>query len=150
MQLVIRDLSKTYPSGTRALHDVSLTIPRGMFGLLGPNGAGKSTLMRSIATLQGIDAGTMKFGDVDIVAVGSANEALSKLQEKHFDCMVLDLGLQKGDDMTGFDLLEKVKSDPDNHDLPIIIYTGRDLSWEDETKIKKYAETIIVKDVKSP
>jgi CheY-like chemotaxis protein/signal transduction histidine kinase len=88
--------------------------------------------------------------DVDIVAVGSANEALSRLQEKHFDCMVLDLGLQKGDDMTGFDLLEKVKSDPDNHDLPIIIYTGRDLSQEDETKIKKYAETIIVKDVKSP
>ena len=63
--------------------------------------------------------------------------------------MVLDLGLQKGD-MSGFDLLEKVKSDPDNHDLPIIIYTGRDLSQEDETKIKKYAETIIVKDVKSP
>jgi HAMP domain-containing protein/CheY-like chemotaxis protein/GAF domain-containing protein len=87
--------------------------------------------------------------DVDIVAVGSATEALGRLHEKHFDCMVLDLGLQKGD-MTGFDLLEKVKSDPDNHDLPIIIYTGRDLSQEDETKIKKYAETIIVKDVKSP
>src|SRR3979409_1011689 len=52
--------------------------------------------------------------------------------------------------MSGFDLLEKVKSDPDNHDLPIIIYTGRELSPEDETKIRKYAETIIVKDVKSP
>jgi len=63
--------------------------------------------------------------------------------------MVLDLGLHSGA-MSGFDLLEKVKSDPDNHDLPIIIYTGRDLGWEDETKIKKYAETIIVKDVKSP
>ena len=87
--------------------------------------------------------------DVDITAVGSAEEALGKLQGKHFDCMVLDLGLHSGD-MTGFDLLEKVKSDPDNHDLPIIIYTGKDLSQEDETKIKKYAETIIVKDVKSP
>ncbi|HMG69620.1 MAG TPA: HAMP domain-containing protein [Gemmatimonadaceae bacterium] len=88
--------------------------------------------------------------DVDIIAVGSAEEALTRLQEKHFDCMVLDLGLQSGGEMSGFDLLEKVKSDPDNHDLPIIIYTGKDLSPEDETKIKKYAETIIVKDVKSP
>ena len=87
--------------------------------------------------------------DVDITAVGSAEEAISRLHEKHFDCMVLDLGLHSGD-MSGFDLLEKVKSDSDNHDLPIIIYTGKDLSREDETKIKKYAETIIVKDVKSP
>jgi HAMP domain-containing protein/CheY-like chemotaxis protein/signal transduction histidine kinase len=88
--------------------------------------------------------------DVDIIAVGSAEEALTRLHEKHFDCMVLDLGLQSGGEMSGFDLLEKVKSDPDNHDLPIIIYTGKDLSPDDETKIKKYAETIIVKDVKSP
>ncbi len=87
--------------------------------------------------------------DVDITAVASAEEALTKLHEKHFDCMVLDLGLHSSD-MSGFDLLEKVKSDPDNHDLPIIIYTGKELSQEDETKIKKYAETIIVKDVKSP
>ncbi len=63
--------------------------------------------------------------------------------------MVLDLGL-KNSGMSGFDLLEKVKSDPENHDLPIIIYTGTELSPEDETRIKKYAETIIVKDVKSP
>jgi len=88
--------------------------------------------------------------DVEISAVGSPEEALARLQEKHFDCMVLDLGLRAGSDMSGFDLLERVKSDPDNHDLPIIIYTGKDLSPEDETKIKKYAETIIVKDVKSP
>ena len=87
--------------------------------------------------------------DVDIIAVGSAEEALGKLHERHFDCMVLDLGLRTGD-MSGFDLLEKVKLDPDNHDLPIIIYTGKELSPGDETKIKKYAETIIVKDVKSP
>ena len=52
--------------------------------------------------------------------------------------------------MTGFDLLEKVKSDPDNHDLPIIIYTGKELSQKEETEIRKYAETIILKDVKSP
>jgi CheY-like chemotaxis protein len=87
--------------------------------------------------------------DVEISAVGSANEALEQLNQKHFDCMVLDLGLKAGD-MSGFDLLEKVKSDPDKQDLPIIIYTGKELSPEDETKIRKYAETIIVKDVKSP
>ena len=87
--------------------------------------------------------------DVDITAVASAEEALAKLHEKHFDCMVLDLGLHTGD-MSGFDLLEKVKSDDQNHDLPVIIYTGKALNQEEETRIKKYAETIILKDVKSP
>lgn len=66
MELKLAGVSKTYPNGTRALRDVTLTIPRGMYGLLGPNGAGKSTLMRSLATLQDIDAGTMTFGDIDI------------------------------------------------------------------------------------
>ncbi|MEX2110253.1 MAG: HAMP domain-containing protein [Gemmatimonadaceae bacterium] len=86
--------------------------------------------------------------DVEIVAVGSAEDAMLQLDNRHFDCMVLDLGL-KGE-MSGFDLLEKVKSDDEKRDLPIIIYTGRDLSQQDETRIKKYAETIILKDVKSP
>ena len=63
MQLVIRNLSKTYPNGTQALKDVSLEVPPGMFGLLGPNGAGKSTLMRIIATLQEPDEGAIRFGD---------------------------------------------------------------------------------------
>jgi ABC-2 type transport system ATP-binding protein len=57
MQLLINGLSKTYSNGVRALHDVSLTLPNGMFGLLGPNGAGKSSLMRTIATLQEADSG---------------------------------------------------------------------------------------------
>jgi len=57
MPLRIENLAKTYPNGTQALRDVSLTIPQGMFGLLGPNGAGKSTLMRILATLQEADAG---------------------------------------------------------------------------------------------
>ena len=58
MELLIRDLSKTYANGVQALDAVSLSIPSGMFGLLGPNGAGKSTLMRTLATLQEADAGT--------------------------------------------------------------------------------------------
>jgi CheY-like chemotaxis protein len=65
-----------------------------------------------------------------------------------FDCMVLDLGLSGGTD--GFELLETVKSDPAMADLPIIIYTGKDLSQAEETRLRKFAETIIVKDVKSP
>jgi ABC-type multidrug transport system ATPase subunit len=65
--LIIEGVSKTYPNGVRALQDVSLTIPAGMFGLLGPNGAGKSTLMRTIATLQEPDSGRITFGDVDVL-----------------------------------------------------------------------------------
>ncbi|MFN0178626.1 MAG: ABC transporter ATP-binding protein, partial [Gemmatimonadales bacterium] len=67
MQLVIDRLSKTYPNGVQALDNISLTIGAGMFGLLGPNGAGKSTLMRTIATLQLPDAGTIRFGDIDVL-----------------------------------------------------------------------------------
>jgi ABC-2 type transport system ATP-binding protein len=65
MELQIQNLSKTYANSVHALKDVTLTIPRGMFGLLGPNGAGKSTLMRTIATLQEPDQGSIYFGDID-------------------------------------------------------------------------------------
>lgn len=65
--LVIEGLTHTYEDGTRALDGVSLHVPKGMFGLLGPNGAGKSTLMRAVATLQRPTAGTIRFGDVDVV-----------------------------------------------------------------------------------
>ena len=67
MELQIRNLSKTYANGVHALKDVTLTIRPGMFGLLGPNGAGKSTLMRIIATLQEPDAGSIRFGDIDVL-----------------------------------------------------------------------------------
>jgi ABC-2 type transport system ATP-binding protein len=65
--LSIHNLSKTYGNGVRALQDVSLEIPKGMFGLLGPNGAGKSTLMRTIATLQAPDSGTIAFDGIDVL-----------------------------------------------------------------------------------
>ncbi|HVG44369.1 MAG TPA: ABC transporter ATP-binding protein [Longimicrobium sp.] len=67
MELVIEHLWKTYPNGVAALRDVSLDIPRGLFGLLGPTGAGKSTLMRILATLQEADAGSARLGDVDVL-----------------------------------------------------------------------------------
>lgn len=65
--LSIKHLSKTYSNGVRALNNVSLDIPVGMFGLLGPNGAGKSTLMRTIATLQEADEGTISLGELDVL-----------------------------------------------------------------------------------
>jgi ABC-type multidrug transport system ATPase subunit len=67
MQLVIRGLSKTYKGGVRALKDVNLTLTNGMFGLLGPNGAGKSSLMRTIATLQEADEGTIFLDGIDVL-----------------------------------------------------------------------------------
>jgi ABC-2 type transport system ATP-binding protein len=65
--LIIENLTHVYGNGTRALDEVSLTIPRGMYGLLGPNGAGKSTLMRTIATLQAPTSGHIRFGDIDVL-----------------------------------------------------------------------------------
>jgi ABC-type multidrug transport system ATPase subunit len=67
MELKIQGLSKTYANGVKALDNVSLTIPHGMYGLLGPNGAGKSTLMRTLATLQEPDSGSATLGDLDIL-----------------------------------------------------------------------------------
>jgi HAMP domain-containing protein/CheY-like chemotaxis protein len=87
-------------------------------------------------------------GDVEIVAVGSSEEALAALEsEAPFDCMVLDLKLPK---MTGFALLEKIKTDERSHSLPVIVYTGKELTRREETKLKRYAETIVVKDARSP
>ena len=68
MKLEIKNLNKTYPNGVQALKNVSLTIEKGMFGLLGQNGAGKSTLMRTIATLQDADSGSIHFNDIDVIA----------------------------------------------------------------------------------
>ena len=67
MKLIIQNLSKTYPNGTRALTDINLEIPTGLFGLLGPNGAGKSSLMRTIATLQDADTGSIMLDDLDVM-----------------------------------------------------------------------------------
>ena len=67
MKLVINSLSKTYPNGVQAIKDVSLTLTNGMFGLLGPNGAGKSSLMRTIATLQEADSGSIFLDELDVL-----------------------------------------------------------------------------------
>jgi len=67
MELQIKNLSKQYSNGVVALNDVTLSIGKGMFGLLGPNGAGKSSLMRTLATLQDADSGTMTLGEIDVM-----------------------------------------------------------------------------------
>jgi ABC-2 type transport system ATP-binding protein len=67
MELTIKNLSKTYKNGVKALDNISLAIPRGMYGLLGPNGAGKSTLMRTLATLQEPDSGSVFLGEIDVL-----------------------------------------------------------------------------------
>jgi hypothetical protein len=85
--------------------------------------------------------------DVDITAVGTAEDAIEVLQSRDFDCMVLDLKLPE---TTGFKLLERLKQDERFATLPVIVYTGKELTRREETRLKKYAETIIVKDARSP
>ncbi|MEG4814769.1 HAMP domain-containing protein [Microcoleus sp. K5-D4] len=85
--------------------------------------------------------------DVSTTAVGSGAEALEILKSGHFDCVVLDLGLP---DMTGFELIEQIKQEATLKSLPLIIYTGKELTRSEEGQLKRMAETIIVKDVRSP
>jgi CheY-like chemotaxis protein len=86
-------------------------------------------------------------GDVQTTIVHTGATALNTLRLTHYDCVVLDLGLP---DMTGFELIERIKKDPALTNLPIIIYTGKELTLQEETQLKRLAETIIIKDVRSP
>jgi CheY-like chemotaxis protein len=86
-------------------------------------------------------------GDVRTTAVGTGEEALSRLKEQRFDCMVLDLKLP---DMTGFDLIEQLQSDPVQTDLPIIVYTGKELTRKEELHLRRVATSVIIKEADSP
>jgi len=85
--------------------------------------------------------------DVDVTAVASSEEALEALELQRYDCMVLDLKLPE---MGGFDLLEKIKADERFSSIPVIVYTGKELTRREETQLKKFADTIVVKDASSP
>ncbi|MFN6494316.1 response regulator [Nostoc sp. DedQUE03] len=85
--------------------------------------------------------------DVSTTAVATGTAALEAIRTQHFDCLVLDLGLP---DMTGFELIEQIKLLPNGKTLPIIVYTGREISKTQETELRRIAETIIIKDVRSP
>ncbi|GAP97629.1 response regulator [Leptolyngbya sp. NIES-2104] len=86
-------------------------------------------------------------GDVKSIAAYTAKDALKTLQSQQIDCVVMDLGLP---DMSGFDLIEQIKQDEALSKIPIIIYTGKELTRPEETQLKRLAETIIIKDVRSP
>jgi CheY-like chemotaxis protein len=86
-------------------------------------------------------------GDVKTTVVGTGKDALQALEGDKFDCMVLDLGLP---DMTGLELIEQIKQQAKSKSLPIIIYTARDLLKEEEHRLKSLAESILIKDVRSP
>ena len=92
---------------------------------------------RSVAELVG--AGD----DVEVTAVESSEEALAAMEGERFDCIVLDLKLPK---TTGFALLEHVKDDERHREVPVIIHTGKELTRREETRLRRYAESIIVKD----
>ncbi len=86
-------------------------------------------------------------GDVRTTAVGTGQEALRRLKEQRFDCMVLDLKLP---DMTGFELIEQLQTDPARSDLPIIIYTGKELTRKEEIHLRRVATSVIIKEADSP
>jgi HAMP domain-containing protein/CheY-like chemotaxis protein/signal transduction histidine kinase len=86
-------------------------------------------------------------GDVKTTAVATGQEALTILKDERFDCMVLDLRLP---DMSGFELIEKLQTDLGRYDLPIIVYTGKELTRKEELHLKKVADAIIVKEASSP
>lgn len=85
--------------------------------------------------------------DVSSTAVGTGAEALAALTSRRFDCIVLDLGLP---DMNGLELIERIKQEPSLGYLPIIVYTGRELSFQEESELRQISDTIIVKGVRSP
>ena len=85
--------------------------------------------------------------DVETTAVATGQDALAALQKHHFDCMVLDLVLP---DMTGFELIEKIKKEFGRWELPIVVYTGKELTTTEQTELKRVAEAIVIKDAKSP
>ncbi len=85
--------------------------------------------------------------DIETTTVATGQEAFTELSRGGYDCMILDLGLS---DMSGFELLEKIRKDRRYATVPVIVYTGRDLTLKEEDELRKYTESIIIKGVKSP
>ena len=85
--------------------------------------------------------------DIDIDVADSGLSALQTLQEVSYDCVVLDLRLP---DMTGFEVLEKLRDNPKLRDLPVVVFTGRELSAEEDAQLRTLARSVVVKDVESP
>jgi HAMP domain-containing protein/CheY-like chemotaxis protein/signal transduction histidine kinase len=130
------------PVGREALQEEFTRIQKFLMG-------GKRSLLVVDDEKMQRDSIVSLIGDSDlrIVAVENGAEALEALKTSHFDCMVLDLTLP---DISGFDLLDVIGKEPNLRDLPIVIYTAKDLSRKEVTKLKRYAKTIVIKDARSP
>ncbi|MEO8480985.1 MAG: response regulator, partial [Acidobacteriota bacterium] len=89
----------------------------------------------------------LSHSDIEVVAVGTGEEAMSALLSGRFECCVVDLRLP---DMTGFQLLDLIQSEPGLAEVPVVVFTGRDLSPEEESRIRTVAKSILLKDVRSP
>ncbi|HSK80683.1 MAG TPA: response regulator, partial [Thermoanaerobaculia bacterium] len=89
----------------------------------------------------------LEHDDIEITAVATGAEAMAALLDRTFDCCVVDLRLP---DMTGFELLEKVQAEPALRDVPVVVYTGKELSSQEEERLKTFAKSVVLKDVQSP
>ncbi len=89
----------------------------------------------------------LSYDDIELVAVGTGSEAMSSLRDQQFDCAVLDLRLP---DMSGFELLKEIQAEPDLRELPVVVFTGKELSTDEQAEIKTIAKSIVLKDVQSP
>ncbi len=85
--------------------------------------------------------------DIEVQAVGTGGEALDALSAAQYDCCVIDLRLP---DMSGFDLLEQIQAEPGSRDLPVVVFTGKDLSAQEQARLRDFAKSVILKDVQSP
>jgi CheY-like chemotaxis protein len=85
--------------------------------------------------------------DIEIVAVGTGSEALGALRHRRYDCCVVDLRLP---DMTGFELLDKLRAEPELKEIPIVVFTGKELSQAEEAQLRAVAKSVVLKDVQSP
>jgi HAMP domain-containing protein/CheY-like chemotaxis protein/signal transduction histidine kinase len=130
------------PVGREALQEEFTRIQKFLLG-------GKRSLLVVDDEKMQRDAIVALIGDADlrIVAVETGEAALEALRTSHFDCMVLDLTLP---DISGFELLDVIGKDPQLRDLPIVIYTAKELNRKEVTKLKRYAKTIVIKDARSP
>jgi CheY-like chemotaxis protein len=97
--------------------------------------------------LRGNIARLLQAESVEIVTVGTVAEAMRQLAQGRFDCLVTDIALP---DATGYDLLEKIAADPRNAFLPVIVYTGRQLTRDEELKLRRYSKSVILKGARSP
>ena len=89
----------------------------------------------------------LQHDDVEITAVGTGSEALHMLFESHFDCCVVDLRLP---DVSGIELLERVQAEPKLRDIPMVVYTGKELGGDEEDRLKALSSSVVLKDVQSP